>query len=169
MANSDNQNRFIKGAVSKHGFIKTSASAIRSISTQSEKIIFSTGEDNSVATSLTKATATAAKTAVATAYTTYKTAYKTAYITHKTSSAIKNNVINVTSGAVKFAKNPVMSDGEKYRKHLKTKVVSRVKNLKPVRAFTITKNGVKTATGTVRKTFRVTKRIARGEIKVTKM
>lgn len=164
MTNSDNQNRFIKGTVSKQGFVRTSLSAVRSIQTQSEKVIFSAGKDDSAATAFTTATAATIKTAAATAY----TAYKTAYITHKTNYAVGDKVIKGVSGGIKFIANPIMSDEQTYRKHLKTRVVRRVKNLKPVRAFTMTTNGVKTAAGAVKKTFRVTKAIKSGEIKVTK-
>lgn len=160
---SDGQNRFIKGTVGKHGYVRTSANAFKKIGSQAERVIFSANGDDT-ATALAKASVTAAKTAVTTAYYTYKT---NNYLGGK----VIDGVVGTAKGAVgvyKFAKNPVMSDGQTYRKHIQTKVVSEVRNLKIVRAVTITKNGVKTAAKGTARTFRVTKAIAKGDIKITK-
>ncbi len=167
VSRSNGQNRFVKGTVSKHGYVKTSVNAFREIGSQAEKVMFSQRRDDT-ATAFVNASVTAAKTAVTTAYYTYKT-------NNYLGSKIIDGAVGTAKGAVgvyKFAKNPVMNDGETYRKHLQkhlqTKVVTKVKNLKIVRAMTITKNGVKTATKGAARTYKVTKAVARGDIKITK-
>ena len=167
VSRSNGQNRFVKGTVSKQGYVKTSVNAFREIGSQAEKVMFSQCRDDT-ATAFVNASVTAAKTAVTTAYYTYKT-------NNYLGSKIIDGAVGTAKGAVgtyKFVTNPVMSDGNTYRKHLQmriqTKVVNEVKNLKIVRAVTITKNGVKTAVKGAARTYKVTKAIARGDIKITK-
>ena len=157
---SNNQSRAVKGTVGKHGFVKTTANSFKQLENKAEKVVFSLDENNTGMAVF--------KAAVTTAKATAETAFKTAYVTHKVNYTVGGKIVTAVKGGIKFGVNPVMSDGKTYRNHLKTRVVKRVRNLTPVRAFTITKNGVKTAAGAVRKTYRVTKSVAKGDIKMSK-